>query len=230
VKLRRRGMALVEVLVVVALLVGITAISMPALDTLFQLEQRKVAKELTLQYGLLHDQAVMRNVTFRIAYHLDEGYYQIEVGDADTLIFDDPEKRIEYEEEQEDRLSAFTDEEDQPQESAFETLQDRFNAKRELPRGTVFRGVYTPQYGELVTASGLDIEVDPDDAVVVYSYIFGNGFSEHTIVQLMDEDDATSGYSVEVEPLSGRVTLFGEFIDHEDRFDFIPEEGPELEI
>ena len=85
-------MTLVEVLVVVALLVSITAISMPALDTLFQLEQRKVAKELTLQYGLLHDQAVMRNVTFRIAYHLDEGYYQIEVGDADTLIFNDPEK------------------------------------------------------------------------------------------------------------------------------------------
>ena len=155
-------MALVEVLVVVALLVGITAISMPALDTLFQLEQRKVAKELTLQYGLLHDQAVMRNVTFRIAYHLDEGYYQIEVGDADTLIFNDPEKRIEYEEAQEDRLSAFSDEEDQPEVSAFEALQDRFNAKRELPRGTVFRGVYTPQYGELVTASGLDIEVDPD--------------------------------------------------------------------
>jgi hypothetical protein len=172
----------------------------------------------------------MRNVTFRIAYHLDEGYYQIEVGDADTLIFNDPEKRIEYEEEQESRLSAFMDEEDRPQESAFEALQDRFNAKRELPRGTVFRGVYTPQYGELVTASGLDIEVDPDDAVVVYSYIFGNGFSEHTIVQLMDEDDPTSGYSVEVEPLSGRVTLFGEFIDYEDRFDFIPEEGPELEI
>lgn len=223
-------MALVEVMVVIALLVGITAISMPALDTLFQLEQRKVAKELTLQYGLLHDQAVMRNVTFRIAYHLDENYYQIEVGDPDVLIFDDPEKRIEYEEEQSDRMSAFMDEDGSAEPSRFEALQDRFNAKRVLPRGTVFRGVYTPQYGELVTPSGLDIEADPDDAVVVYSYIFGNGFSEHTIIQLVDEDDSTNGYSVEVEPLSGRVTLIGDLIDVEDRFEFIPDEGPELDI
>lgn len=231
---KRGGMALVEVMVVIAIMVTVAAIAMPALSSYMQLEQHRVAKELGLQYGMLRDQAVMRNVTFRIAYHLDANYYQIEVGDPEVLIFDDPEVRSDYEEELEDKLNAFSDDEEASErkeaEGSFQQLQDRFNTKVELPRGTRFGGVYTPQYGELIEPSGVDLEADPEEAVVVYSYIFANGFSEHTVVHLIDEDDQTSGYSVEVEPLSGKVRISGELISHEDRFDFIPEEGPELEL
>lgn len=229
----RRGMMLVEILVVIAILLGVAAILIPTVSSYMQLEQRRVAKELALSYELLHDQAVMRNTTFRIAYHLDANAYQVEVGDPDVLIFDNPEDRIEYEEDLEDLLDAFDeDDPDRPEDptSSFQKLQDRFGARVELPRGTRFGGVYTPQYEDMMEPSGVDPEVDPEEAVVVYSYIFSTGFTEHTVVWLVDEDDPESGYTVEIEPLSGRVHLVGELRSWEDRFDFVPTAGPELEL
>ncbi len=226
----RAGMALIEILVVIAILVGVAAIVIPTVSSYMQLEQRRVAKELAITYELLHDQAVMRNVTFRIAYHLDANYYQIEVGDPKVLIFDDPEKRKEFEDDLEDMLGRFEDDDpDRPDdpESKFSRLQDRFGTKVELPRGTRFGGVYTPQYGEMLRPTGVDIE---DEAAVAYSYIFSNGFTEHTVVWLVEEEDEESGYTVEIEPLSGKVHLSGELVDFRDRFDFVPEQGPELDL
>ena len=91
--------------------------------------------------------------------------------------------------------------------------------------------MYTPQYEDLVEPS-VDPEdtdsVDPEEAVVVYSYMFASGFAEPTVVHIVERDDPESGYTVVVEPLTGRVHLHGEVLDHEDFFDDFPEEGPEL--
>jgi len=43
-----------------------------------------------------------------------------------------------------------------------------------------------------------------------------------------DEDDPEEGYTVEVEPLSGKVHVHGELIDFEDSFEWVPDEGPDL--
>ena len=229
----RRGVALIEVLVVLVILLGVAALVLPAVSSYMQLEQRRAAKELSLTYELLHDQAVMRNVTFRVAFHLDANMYQIEVGDAEVLIFDDPEKREAWEEEVARSRSRFSDDEEAAEaaiQERFQQLQDSFATKKELPRGTRFGGVYTPQYDEMMEPSGVDITEDPDEAVVVYSYIFPNGFTEHTVVQLVDVDDPDSGYTVEIEPLSGRVHMTAELSRWDERFDFVPEIGPELEL
>jgi type II secretory pathway pseudopilin PulG len=229
----RAGMALVEVLIVLAILIAVAAITIPMLSSYFQLEQHRVAKELTLTYSLLRDQAVMRNVTFRIAYHLDENYYEIEVGDARTLIFDDPAMRDAWEKDREDRLSRFSDDERAAaladESGGFQAARDRFQTRVELPSGSRFGGVYTPQYEEMMVPSGADPAAHPEDLVVVHSYIMPNGFSEQTIVLIVDEDDPTAGYAVEVEPMSGAVHLDGDLEAWKDRFDFLPEQGPELD-
>lgn len=218
---------------VLVILLAVAALVVPTVSNYLQLEQRRAAKELSLTYELLHDQAVMRNVTFRVAYHLDANMYQIEVGDSEVLIFDDPEKREEYEEEIAELRSRFSDDEEEEAariQEKFQQLQEAFATKKELPRGTRFGGVYTPQYDEMVEPSGVDPAEDPEDAVVVYSYIFPNGFTEHTVVQLVDADDPDSGYTVEIEPLSGRVHMTPELTRWDERFDFVPEMGPELDL
>ena len=223
----RAGITIIEVMVVIAIILAVAAIAVPAVGSMMALEQRKTAKNLALTYELLHDQAVLRNVTFRVAYHIDANFYQIEVGRPDTLIFSTPEARQEHEEALADKLSRFTDEEkaELAQESAFSQLINRFNTKVELPRGTRFGGVYTPQYEDMVKPSGSD---DPEDWTVVYSYIFPSGQAEHTVVHLVEADDEESGFSVEVAPLSGRVALLPELIDHRDRFSWVPDNAPEL--
>jgi len=229
----RRGMTLIEVMVALAIGVGLLTLAVPTLSGMFQVKQRKAAKKLALTYTMLHDEAVLRNVTFRVAYHLNEGSYSVEVGDPAVLIFDDPEKREEFEEERADKLSRFSDDERAQAKadelSSFQALTENLAKKVTLPDGTRFGGVYTPQYGGFIEPDEQDEEPEEDEEpTVVYSYIFASGFSEHTVVHLVEERNPEVGYSVEIEPLSGRVHMSSELVDFDERFDFVPDEGPEL--
>ncbi|MFK7927232.1 MAG: hypothetical protein AB8H79_03540, partial [Myxococcota bacterium] len=187
------------------------------------------------------DEAMMRNVTFRVAYHLEDRYYQVEVSPDSALLFTDPDKRAEFEaalqEKMERKASRFASEDDMAvdegglaiDEAAFTQLQDKFLKKFDLPDGIVFGGVYTPAYGEMVEPSSDDPEdMDEDEKTVVYSYVLPSGIAEHTVVTLVREDDPKYGYTVEVEPMTGLVRVDKEVRDHRDRFDFVPDEGPDL--
>jgi hypothetical protein len=218
-------MSLIEVMVVIAILIGVAGIVVPTLTTYTQLEQRRTAKELALSYEMMHDEAVLRNVTFRVSFHLDEGYYEVEVGRPETLIFARPEDRESYEEEQERRLRMLTEREKAEVQAPnnFQAVQEQFGGRHPLPSGTVFRRVYTPQYGKWVEPTG-----KPDEPAVVQSHIFASGFAEHTVIQLVDADDPDAGYTIEVEPLSGDVRLHAKLIRFDESFGWIPDEGPEL--
>ena len=218
-------MSLVEVMVVIAILVGIAGVVIPTVATYTQLEQRRTAKELALAYEMMHDEAVLRNVTFRVGYHLDENYYEVEVGRPETLIFAKAEEREAYEENLNRKMRMLTERERAEQEapSAFQAVQESFGGRHDLPSGTHFGGIYTPQYGKMVEPSD-----DKKAPKVVYSYIFASGFSEHTVVQLVDVDNPGEGYTVEVEPLSGDVRMQAKLVDFDKSFAWIPDEGPEL--
>lgn len=212
------------VLVIALILVGLLA---PSLASFFQLEQRQAAKDMALLYGQLHDEAVMRNVTFRIAYDLRGGTYEVQVGEAGVLVFDDPDARERFEEDEARRTEGMDEKElaeHAEKRKPFETLGARYKTKFELPNGTSFGGVYTPQYGKMVGPTDLD----EADSGILYSYVFANGRSEHTVVQLVETGDPTEGFTIEIEPLSGTVHLHGELVEWEDSRDFVPSEGPDL--
>lgn len=225
----RAGYTVLELMVVIAILIAAVAVSIPALSSILALEQRRVARDLVLTYEMLHDEAVLRNVTFRIAYHLDGGYYVVEAGDPTTLIFDDPELREDYEKELLDKLSRHSDEareEAMASQPRFETIKTFAGTRIDLPNGTRFGGVYTPQYDELVEPTGE--EEDPEHPLITYSYVFPNGFAEPTVVQMVKTRNEDDGYTVVVEPLSGRVTLRTEVVDPRDAFADVPQQGPGL--
>lgn len=233
----RRGISLMEVMVVMAMMLLLLAVLAPATRTLFQLQQREGAKKLAAMYERLHDEAIMRNYSFRITYYLDDGKYEITPGQPGALISAGPQQRAEYAEEVKSKMRFMTEEErlaykrssDQP----FDALEVAGAMTIELPSGVAFGGVYTPQYGRMVkpgeTLEENEREVDEDEKepLKVYSYILNSGFSEHTLVWLVDANDPEDGWTVEVEPLSGAVKLHGELLDPAD-FDWIPTEGPSL--
>jgi len=224
----RNGFTILEVLVVVAILIALVAVVGATLSNVLALEQRRLARDLALTYERLHDEAILRNVTFRLTYHLDEGFYEVEVGDPDTLIFDDPEARQEAEEEQKEKMDRFSDEERAAAEQSevrFETVTTFEKRRIDLPSGTAFGGVFTPQYEDIVRPSGA---TDAEDFVVVHSYLFPSGYSEPTVVQIVEIDDPEEGFTVVVEPLSGRVRLLGEVVDQHDAFDDSPPSPPDL--
>ncbi|MCA9689370.1 MAG: hypothetical protein KC636_07145 [Myxococcales bacterium] len=45
----------------------------------------------------------------------------------------------------------------------------------------------------------------------------------------VDEEDDDEGFTITVDPLSGRVDMVGELLDQHDRWAFLPDEGPDLD-
>jgi hypothetical protein len=114
----------------------------------------------------------------------------------------------------------------------FELLEVAGKMEVELPSGVRLGGVYTPQYGRVIKP-GDELEggggrEDDEEPLRVFSYIMNSGLAEHTIVWLVDSNDPTDGWTVEVEPLSGIVRMHGELIEPDKEFSFIPDTPPSL--
>lgn len=238
----RQGMTLIEILIVLAIMGMLLLVSVPAISSLLSLEQSGAAKELGLTYKYLRDEAALRNVTFRVAFNLDARTYKVEVGDASTVIFTTPEEREDYEEELAEQLGQGRSSGGEPEEDAadnacggdgpgrFEGISDpAFETEKSLPNGSFFAWVWTPQYEEPVEPSDEELD-DPAEAKIVYSYIFPNGTAEYTLVRIAAIDDPEDGYTVEVEPMSGRVTVHGDVLSPEDAKTWDANDAPSLEF
>lgn len=239
----RRGLTLVEIAVVMAVMALIAMVGVPAIGGLLDLQQRAAAKEIAETYRWLIDEAQLRNVTFRVAFNLDTGTWKVEVGDPNTLVFATPEERLEHEEAQEEAMSRYTRREqeegaatelDENGDPVGSDYTDRFSGLSDsafvtgqtLPRGCVFAWVYTPQYGE----EGLQRPEEPaeeaEEQTIAYTYIFPDGTAEHAVIRIVDIEEEDDGYTVEVNPMTGEVSLSTEVVDPSQSFDWIPDEGP----
>lgn len=228
----RRGLSLMEVMVVMAILLILIAVMVPGLRSLFELNQRSAARKIAINYERLHDEAVMRNRTYRIAFYLDEDRYVVEAGEPGALVAATPEDRERHDAEvkaklrmmDEEQIRAWKHSNRQP----FESLGNDGRLEVQLPGGVHFGGFYSPQYGRIIRP-GDELEGhDKGDPLVVWSYVMNNGFSEHTVIWLVDEPGGEDGWTVEVQPLSGVVELHGELIDPITSMSFLPQQGPSL--
>ena len=232
----RRGMTLIEVMVTVAIVLLILSVGIPSMAGLLALQQRGAVYELATTFAYLRDEATLRNVTFRIVFNLDRGTYEVQAGAPDATIFASQEEREEWEDELEDRLNRFT--ERQISEGAADDLMDQtgrfqgleditLDTKVELPGGTRFGWIWTPQHEEPVEPADVPPE-DGEDDTIVYAHIFPNGQLEPVVVRIVDEDDLDEGWTIIVEPLTGRIHLEDSIVEPEDLFDWLPTEGPEM--
>jgi len=236
------GLTLIEIVVVMAIMGLIAVVAVPSLRGLLDLQQRSGAKQLASTYTWLIDEAALRNATFRLAFNLDEGTWKVEVGDANSVVFGTPEEREKYDEELKARLKRYTKRE--LEEGAadevkgamgrFEGLSDpAFTTEQRLPNGTHFGFVWTPEYPDDGVGPSKDAldgkEPDPEaEPNMAYSYIFSDGSAEHTVIRIVSDEDPDEGYTVEVEPLSGRVHLDGDLVDPKQSMAWLPAEGPRL--
>lgn len=236
---RRQGLTLIEILVAMAILMVMVVVAVPSMQGLLDIQQRAAAKELAQTYTWLVDEAKLRNVSFRIAYNLDKNTWKVEVGDPDALVYSNPEEREEAEEAEKDKLSRYTKRELEEgigdatdlrdQESKFSGLEDpMFTSGGALEGDAVFAYVYTPQYGEEGRRPSEDPPEDEEEESIAYTYIFPDGTAEHTVVRIVDREDPEDGWTVTVEPLTGKVRLTSDVVDPTDSLSWLPEEGPSL--
>jgi len=229
-------MTLMEILVTLAIIIGIMSISVPTLYNVLALEQHAVARELATTIAFLRDEATLRNVTFRISFDLDAGTWKVQAGSPDATIFTTPEEREAWESDIRDRLARYTQRE--IEEGAADELLDQtgrfedvsevsLDTAQELPGGTRFGWIWTSQWEEPVTPSEPPPE-DPADDKVVHLHIFPDGQLEAAVIRLVSDDDPDEGYTLVVEPLTGRIQMESEELEPEQLFTWLPLEAPEL--
>ena len=240
----RRGMTLIEIMVVIAVLALVMAVGIPSMAGLLDLQRRGAAKELAQTMGALVDEAALRNVTFRMAFDLDANTWKVEVGDPGTLVFSSPEERQDYERDLHDKMSRYTQREideglaedelgADPTNGQFEGLMDAsFTTEKALPSDSRFDFVYTPQYAPDGARSELDPGDEPpeeaEERTIAYTYIFPDGSAEHTVIRIVDINDPEDGYTIAIEPLTGRVSLTTEVVEPGQSLSWLPVEGPQI--
>lgn len=234
-------MTLIEIVVVMALFVALFAVAIPSYRAIFDINLRGAAKDMGQTFKWLQDEAAMRDVTFRVAINLDRNSWKVEVGDSSALVYSTPEEREEAQEALAEAMRRYTDRELEEDPEAQEEIaalaggkftgltSSAFTTEQVLPNGTAFAWVYTPQYGEDgIVPSGEGPHDDPMDDTVAYVHVFPDGTAEHAVIRIVDADDIEDGWTIEVEPLSGKVNLTSELVDPEDSLSWIPEEGPTI--
>lgn len=238
----RRGMTLMEVLVTITIMLMLTAVMVPSLSSMWMLEQRNAARKIAQLYEVLHDEAVLRNTTFRVVFDLDGGKWHVERGDAGAVIYATPEDRERAEELRDEKLEDLSPDQLaawKAQHAQFQKVDDEHGWSQtfELPENTRFKSVFTPQYADPVVPTAdqrasrrKKKKDDAPVAAVATSHVFANGFAEYTVVQLVDKEDPEVGFTILVDPLSGRVQLVSELVDHEDAWDWLPDDPPPLEM
>lgn len=228
----RAGMTLVEIMVALAIIGIVSAVAIPSLSGVFDVQQRASARDIARLYQFMLSEAALRDVTFRVAYDLDGGSWKVEVGDPDTLVFGTPEEMKEWEEEQlKKTVSRFkkTDpaEADADNPRFADLSYPGLDSDGQLPDNCMFAWVYTPQYGEAQRPS----DPPPEEGSphrIVYSYVFPDGTAEYTMVRIVDSSDEEDGYTVEIEPLSGEARVDADVLDPLQAMSWLPTEGPAI--
>jgi prepilin-type N-terminal cleavage/methylation domain-containing protein len=84
-----RGFTLIELAVVLALFGVMMLVAVPTLRTIFGADLKASAVELAQTLRFVQDEAVLKNMTMRIAYDLDGRQWWIEAADGPVRIFRD---------------------------------------------------------------------------------------------------------------------------------------------
>ncbi|MFK7927666.1 MAG: type IV pilin protein, partial [Myxococcota bacterium] len=72
----RQGMNLVEIMIVIAIMVALVAIAIPVVGWALQLNHNDSASTLAAAHERLNAAAIIRNLTLRVAHHLEARHYQ----------------------------------------------------------------------------------------------------------------------------------------------------------
>ena len=232
----RRGVTLIELMVVIALMGMLAMVGLPSLNALLGIEQQAAVKEMAQTLVWLREEAMLRNVAFRVEMNLDRRTWNIKVGEPDTLIFATAEEAEEFRTEQKRQMRRFSKRDieagiapiDEDPDN-FSSLDDpRIDSTKELAEGLAFEFVYTPQYEKSGLRPHLEPPEDPEEDRIAYVHIFPDGTAEHAVIRIIEEDDEDAGMTLELEPMGGQVLLTEEIKDPSESLSWVPDEGPDF--
>jgi len=211
--MNRRGFTLIELLVVMAIVAGIAGMGAYMVGMLDQGALKSEALKITSSIKYSFSQAAVNNSRYRIVFDLDTGSYSAEVvesanveqptavpgGDEDEFLTEEAQALAEQAERDDD---LFDEDEDNPfginRRVSYQRVQDGVIDPGQLEDGLRFTRIVV----------GQSIDVTSGKASINF---FPNGFQEPAIIYMADAQGRM--FSIQTEPLTGRVFLFSDEID-----------------
>jgi len=210
-RLQRAGFSLVEVLVVMAIVAGLVGVGAYMVDMITAGDLKASARQMSSSMKYMYNQAAVNNTQYRMVIDLDSNTYHTEVVQS-ALVEDfssDPEEdedllteeALALAEKKREEESLFDEDEDNPfgisRRVSYQRVQDAVLKPGKLKDGVKFTRVFVPAYGEV-------------SAGRAYINFYPNGFQDPLIIHM--EDDRGAIFSLQTEPLTGRVLLFSDEI------------------
>jgi type II secretory pathway pseudopilin PulG len=198
----RPGITLIEILIVLAIMAGMMGMSLAVVGSMTNAQLRAEAMRMSGALRMVYGRAAINGLRYELQINLDENSYSVACGDGNLFV--DPGTS--------DTAPKDEDEDEDPEADPFNlgtsraTLEDC--SEPLLDGYTLKRGV---QIVRVLTSHHRD-PVESGVATVAY---FPNGFVERTLIWL-EQDDAV--LTLAIDPMSGRVRVFGEDLEVPDDF------------
>ena len=194
IKKSKYGFTLVELLVVIALLAIITAISLPRVAGVFRVSLKNTSREMASTIRDAYHSTLLTQKIHRIAYDLDKNQYWVESAPKGTLLMKPKEdQRFENEERQNQRNKSFS--------QATSVTEE----KQSLDGDATLKAIYNENAPEKGVQQGK-----------TYSHFFPDGLTESTLIHL--EDSQGNKVTLVISSILGKTKILSKHIKPQEYF------------
>ncbi len=203
---RPPGFTLLEIVVTIAVLSLILGVVVSRMDTMLEWDMKNASNKLASTIRYLYNKSATEGLYIRLVMDLTENVYWVEATTDPFVISAGEDEGVRMrggagEDEGEAIQEGEGGEEGaeggyaiRPSEPVFTKVDSYLLKPTKLPSTVFFKDVYVEH--ERTAVDGGRVEI----------YFFPNGLVEHAVINLRDDDDETN-YSLETNPISGRVNI-----------------------
>jgi len=122
----RRGLTLIELMVVLAIVLAVSLVTIPAIGRWLGGDVRAAGRKLGGVLQMAYDECALQNVPMRIAYNLDQHTYWVEASYGEVQLFENQSQREEWAE-----IEEIRDEEIADAQERDEMAKDRLRTQQQ---------------------------------------------------------------------------------------------------
>lgn len=193
----KRGFSLLEVIVAVAIVGLMMTVVVSQMDKALDLDMKRTANRLGSTMRYLYNKAATEGLYIRLVFNIDERTYWVEATTDPTKISSE--------------VDTGGGEEEEKKEGGGEEKPKLTYPKPKFGKVDSFL-LKASKLPDRVYIKDIFVEHRPGgvQSGIVGIYFFPNGYVEHAIINLRNEDDDYF-YSIETNPVSGAVSINAEY-------------------
>jgi len=179
----QKGFTLIEILLVLGIIAMVSSIGIPAVGKLAFQRVSGATRRFVGTLRSVRNDSILLNRIYRLAINFEDQTWWVENQNQLSVLGN------------ETQAGAEKDPKNPQPESGF-SLDKKYGSKpKQLPGGVVFKGVLTERDGKL-------------EKGLAYIHFFPSGYAEQSIVYLNKKGMESGGYSLYVQPASGKIEVF----------------------